>query len=452
MRMLVVLAVAGAWLAGCVVDSFDPDRCTPPLRLACFCAGGEPGEQTCQLDTGRFSPCQCGADLDGGGPDRPLDLAGVAPDGGGHDGTAGTDPDQVPPDFAPPDGGPPPPDATTTPDLLTGTPGACTARLSVTDMRNGQTGLIGELMVSPIDLFILSGEGSTSSAGDSAGLQMQFRAVSAPPGSLMGSDVPGFAGAAWLLNHTGVGCPQHDPSAMPCMLIDFAGDYVFELRVRDATGCLATDMLTVHARPLPRIYLEATWVEDADLNLHLTEPLGQFGCAGTAPPGTSSMATHSDCSVCNCAGEAGQGHLPTFPSGLDWGGGDGMGDGVMENNPGYVGDRTCDLLVTPETVGVALPTSAPADGKYHVGLNFFDNCHGRAGAVVTPTLRIFIDGQLAAEMSKEMTEVGSMWLAARIDWSGDTATICRIDRLVDSATGLPVHPDDDADSICLPAP
>ncbi len=249
--------------------------------------------------------------------------------------------------------------------------------------------------------------------------------------------------------------------SVACFFVDQAGDYKVKLTVTDSEMCEATDTLTLRAVPAAAIHVEMTWPVDADIDLHMTEPNGIFGC-WDGEAGMGSAQSDSDCAYCNCRGaDSDMDGVPDFSPTLDWGP-NGMGDGVLQNNPGLDIDRICvgdsggfggpappaaSEGLVPENIILGTQDFPPTNGKYHVGAHYYGNCAG-AGAVDV-TIRIFISGVLKFESTRTLNEPGNVWHVARIDWNNGGATICELDRFFNRPPyPLPAHPADDADTIC----
>lgn len=176
-------------------------------------------------------------------------------------------------------------------------------------------------------------------------------------------------------------------SPTPSLILDVAGEYEIGLDVSDATGLSCEhpgdDPLvpcarrTVRAKPADDVFVELVWDHPAtDLDLHLLE-------------GNATLNSPKDCSFDN----------PT----PDFG-----GPGTLDD-PRLVRD---DLNgYGPETIVL----SRPSAGLYAVKVLYYSD-HGSASPTTRSTVRVFVYGVLAAEMTRNFEREGLLWDALRIEW------------------------------------
>lgn len=214
--------------------------------------------------------------------------------------------------------------------------------------------------VDPLDTVVLDGTGSHDDDGDLP-LAFSWTLTRRPEGSaseLQGAD-----------------------STQPVLVPDLVGLYEAELWVIDSTGLrsLLPDRVLVTAVPAERVLVELVWDSPiADLDLHLVAPGGSPGGA-------------LDCYYDNPR--------------PDWGtAGDDSDDPQLKRDD-YSG-------FGPEVIGYA----APGDGVYQLLVDYYASHTPSGREPTTATLRVFVDGVLAAEISRRLETQGSRWLVATLQW------------------------------------
>jgi len=219
-----------------------------------------------------------------------------------------------------------------------------------------------DLEVSPLDDVTLDGRGSYDPAGEDI-VAMEWTMVSAPAGSTAG-----------LLDIT---------APRPTFFADLAGDYVFDLTVQNESGLWDStpDQVVVTALPLDGFYVELSWDNTNDLDLHLSQDGAAF-------------YGRQDVSWCNPNPNWGDAGSADDPS-LDW-------DAVF----GY----------GPETITI----DEPWDGVYNVRVHYYGenelaSCQGGCEASLA-TVNIYLGGSLVDSFSKEMTRDNQVWHVADISW------------------------------------
>ncbi len=217
-----------------------------------------------------------------------------------------------------------------------------------------------DIRTDPLKQVVLDGTHSYDADGDLP-LQFEWTLVRRPDGSL--SELDGAA------------------ASQPVVTPDLVGLYEAELWVVDSTGLrsLLPDRVAITAVPAERVLVELVWDSPvADLDLHLVAPGGDFG-----------------------------GLLDCF-----W--------GNRSPDWGVSGDATDDPLLRRDDLAGFGPEVAayenPIDGVYQLIVDYYAS-HTPSGIEPTGvTMRVFVDGALAAEISRRLERQGSRWLAATLQW------------------------------------
>jgi hypothetical protein len=212
----------------------------------------------------------------------------------------------------------------------------------------------------PFVEVVLDGSASYDPDGDEP-LTYAWRLMRAPEGSTAG-----------LLSADG-------PQAR--LTPDLVGVYEAELRVRDATGLesLLPDRAAVTALPKERLLVELVWDSPiGDLDLHVLAPGGIYGGL-------------LDCHWAN-------------PN-PDWG-----VPGDPTDDPSLLRDDLAGF--GPETFGYG----APLPGDYRVVVDYFSSHTPSGQEPTTATLRVYLDGLLAAEFARRLGQQGERWEALSIRW------------------------------------
>lgn len=175
-------------------------------------------------------------------------------------------------------------------------------------------------------------------------------------------------------------------SARPSVYLDLAGTYVFELTVRNQDGYWDStpDRVQILAVPEQGLYIELTWDQPSDLDLHLMEWDG--------PP-----FSPADCTWCN-----------PQPS---WG-----ANGPL-NDP--------ELVVStvegfgPEIAAIDEPEYGTT---YTLGVHYYGQdgdpfCSGECLRSVL-VLRVFLNGEESGPFAHQLNSRGEFWTAAQVTWPG----------------------------------
>lgn len=184
-------------------------------------------------------------------------------------------------------------------------------------------------------------------------------------------------------------------TAQPSFWVDLTGTYEIQLVVTDGLGLeSAPATAIVEALPTNAIRIELTWDHpDSDLDVHLIRQGGAFcDCA-------------SDCHYRDCGRHPNW--FPTKPGA----------------NPSLdIDDRSG---FGPENINIDGngPTRVVEPGVYTVAVHYYSSNSGISSwptSVSNATVRIYVFGLLAAELSREMMVDGEVWFAGDIRWPEQT--------------------------------
>jgi hypothetical protein len=181
-----------------------------------------------------------------------------------------------------------------------------------------------------------------------------------------------------------------DPtSARPTFFADLAGDYGFQVTVRNEKGVWDStpDPVLITATPADGFYVELSWDSASDLDLHLAAD----GAALFSP---------GDTSYCNATPSWGAGGVADDPS-LDWDAIWGFG---------------------PETITI----DEPSAGEFHVRVHYygeegFPQCHQGCDPS-RATVNVYLGGVLAQSFTRTLSEQGEVWDVADIEWPSGRIT------------------------------
>jgi hypothetical protein len=206
-------------------------------------------------------------------------------------------------------------------------------------------------------------------------LTFQWRLLSAPPGSTTAL--------------------ERARTPFPSFWADLSGVYEVELVVTDALGLDSEPaVILIEALPTNAVRIELTWDHpDSDLDLHLIRDGGTF-CE------CSTDVHYRDC-----------GRTPTwFPA-------------TPGANPRLDVDDTSGF--GPENINIDGDGAAryiPA-GTYTVAVHYYATNAQTSSwptSVSTATVRIYVFGLLAAELTRPMADTGELWIAGALRWPDQT--------------------------------
>ncbi len=217
--------------------------------------------------------------------------------------------------------------------------------------------------VQPLDTVFLDASGSYDPGGMSI-TNYQWTLVSRPSGSTTS-----------LSTTTG---------SNPSFFADLAGDYVFDLTVRNSAGLWDStpDQVIVNAAPADGFYVEVSWDNVNDLDLHIVQN------------GYGIWNWPQDCNFCNLN--------------PNWGGSGGLDDPSLDWDAIYGWG--------PETTTI----DAPASGAYDVKVHYYGQDGASSCAFGCPsstaTVKVFLGGSLARTYTRTMHDAGQVWNVATITW------------------------------------
>lgn len=177
----------------------------------------------------------------------------------------------------------------------------------------------------------------------------------------------------------------------PSFWADLTGTYELQLVVTDALGLESEPArLVVEALPTNAVRIELTWNHpDSDLDLHLIREGGTFCDCG-------SDVHYRDC-----------GRAPNwFPA-------------TPGANPRLdIDDRSG---FGPENINIDGhgPSRFIPEGAYQIAVHYYSSNSGVSSwptQVSVATVRVFIFGLLAAELTQDLTEDGQLWLVGNLRW------------------------------------
>lgn len=180
-------------------------------------------------------------------------------------------------------------------------------------------------------------------------------------------------------------------TAMPSFWADLTGTYELQLVVTDSLGLeSAPELVVVEALPTNAIRIELTWDHpDSDVDLHLLQEGGTF---------------------CDCATDT---HYRDCGREPNW----------FPATPGAnprldVDDRSG---FGPENINVDGhgPSRFIPDGRYTIAAHYFasnSEVSTWPTSVSVVTIRVYVFGLLAGELSHELVSAGDLWIAGQIEW------------------------------------
>lgn len=179
-------------------------------------------------------------------------------------------------------------------------------------------------------------------------------------------------------------------SATPRFFADVAGEYVFQLEVANSDGVWGSrpDTVIVYAEPTDGFYVQLTWDNDTDQDIHLWRGGGVL------------YRRPDDCNFCNLNPNWGT------PSPLD--------------DPSLDADTITGY--GPETITI----EEPYGDDYTIAVVFY-GMNGAASCVwscppTQATIRLFMDGVETHSWTRTLREAGDVWTVARVSWPSTAVT------------------------------
>lgn len=223
--------------------------------------------------------------------------------------------------------------------------------------------------IKPLDWVSLDGTASVEPNGLYP-LDYRWSIVSVPDGS-----------QATLVDR-GTGTPR--------FWADLAGDYTFELTVGNTDGVWDStpDTVTITAEPTDGFYVQLSWDNDTDQDLHLMRSGAQL----YRRPG--------DCNYCDMNPSWGSAGTLDDPS-LDY-----------DTIDGYGPETTTIESPSPDTYRIAVVYYGEGGAPY-----CFSGC-----PATTATVRLFMNGTEVRSWSRVLRDAGDVWTVADIEWPSQRIT------------------------------
>ncbi|TVQ87397.1 MAG: hypothetical protein EA397_18960 [Deltaproteobacteria bacterium] len=173
-------------------------------------------------------------------------------------------------------------------------------------------------------------------------------------------------------------------SPTPRFFPDVAGEFVFELEVANADGVWSSqpDTVSIYAEPTDGFYVQLTWDNHFDLDLHLMRSGGVL----YRRPG--------DCNYCNMN--------------PNWGTASPLDDPSLDTDEIYG--------YGPETITI----EEPYGDEYTIAVKFYGES-GSSSCIwncepTRATVRLFMDGVETHSWTRTLNEAGEVWEVARVNW------------------------------------
>ncbi|MHB1844589.1 MAG: choice-of-anchor D domain-containing protein [Deltaproteobacteria bacterium] len=188
---------------------------------------------------------------------------------------------------------------------------------------------------------------------------------------------------AWALTQKPIGSSAalSDPTVVaPTLVVDQPGTYDFQLGVTNSLGIssITPAFASLTARPAEDLYVEMIWDNlPVDMDIHFLAPGGQLNSPATDCNGNNQTPTGFS-AVCS------DDHL-TGP-GPEW-----------------------------------AKDASPSAGTYTVDVVYYSS-HGVANPACNVTVRIYVYGVVAAQITQSLSTPGEVWSVAAIAWPSATIT------------------------------
>lgn len=239
--------------------------------------------------------------------------------------------------------------------------------------------------VQPLDDVVLTGEDSVAASASGSIVAWHWEWVSKPPESSLDLTTPDQVTTQFYFSS----------AAGNVHGMDVAGTFVVRLTVTDDLGATSTNdaRVTLNAVPSEALHVQLTWDAPVnDIDFHLKKGVNADYCG------------QSGCYFGNCKAASG-GHL-------EW-------DGVPGRTAGDPSLDVDDLSgYGPENINI----DSPVDDTYTVGVHFW------GGTQATwATVKIFVNGALREEYSRELTNSDDFWDVAQVQWANGGAIVIPVD-------------------------
>lgn len=253
---------------------------------------------------------------------------------------------------------------------------------------NGSPNNVAAPQVQPLDDVILTGLDSVAAQAGGQIVAYQWEIIQKPNESSVTLTTPNQVTTGFSFSN-GFGSSGVVPG------IDVAGTFVVRLAVTDEYGATSTNdaRVTLNSVPGEALHVQLTWDTPVnDIDFHLRKGPNADYCGNTG------------CYYANCKA--------SMASHLEW-------DGVPGRSAGDPSLDVDDLVgYGPENINI----DAPSDDIYTVGVHFFSGLEATVA-----TVKIFVNGALRDEYTRELVDSKDFWEVARVQWQNGSAVVTPVD-------------------------
>lgn len=242
----------------------------------------------------------------------------------------------------------------------------------------------GDPTVRPLDDVVLTGVNSQPALAGGSITAYQWEIVDQPPESSAQLSTPNQMTTGFFFSSAGGNLQG----------LDVAGTFTVRLTVQDDQGLFSTNdaRVSLNAVPSEALHVQLTWDKPVnDMDLHLVRGSGNY-------------CSSDSCYWANCKATS-----SSFP---EW-------DGVSGRTAGDPALDVDDLSgYGPENINVDLPV----DDTYTTAVHYFSGSQSTFS-----TVKIYVNGGLAYESSRETASDDDFWEVAQIQWMNGGAIVVPID-------------------------
>ena len=253
---------------------------------------------------------------------------------------------------------------------------------------NGSPNQEASPLVQPLDDVVLTGVDSVAAEATGQIVAYQWELVEKPVESSVTLTTPNQMTTQFSFSN-GFG------SSGMVNGLDVAGTFVVRLTVTDDFGAVSTNdaRVTLNSVPGEALHVQLTWDAPVnDLDFHLRKGASADYCG------------NSGCYYANCKA--------SFASHLEW-------DGIPGRSSGDPSLDVDDLSgYGPENINI----DAPSDDAYTVGVHFYSGTEATIA-----TVKIFVNGALRDEYSRELEDSKDFWEVAQVQWQNGSAVVTPVD-------------------------
>ncbi|MFZ9886754.1 MAG: choice-of-anchor D domain-containing protein [Myxococcota bacterium] len=245
---------------------------------------------------------------------------------------------------------------------------------------NGVPPQSGDVQVRPLDDVVITGVNSQPALPTGSIAAYRWTLIEKPPESSVQLTQPNAMETGFSFSSAGG----------PRSGLDVAGTFIIKLEVTDNNGAVSTNDARVILSSVAseRLYIQLTWDSPTnDIDLHLKRSADDY-------------CSDESCYWQNCK--------PTSFSPPEW-------DGISGRSAGDPNLDVDDLSgYGPENINV----DTPGNGNYQVGVHYF------SGTTDTyATVKIYVNGGLAFEASRELVNDDDFWEVAEVQWQNGAAVV-----------------------------